>query len=328
MPRKTKKPAGPPADASLLGIPSELRNTIYHLVAHDIDEASIIGRKLKDNVTWWDTMAKHPLSQTCRQLRQDIDPIHKRRAITLGVAKYRLELEDYDVGAITTFARLAGNMPRAVRNQLKKAVNDYGTIIRFNLTANISASIRKLGNDWRELDSIFSKLRRALGVSEHTIRRAHEVNLNFKNRRMSPALKKVTPTQYLVRAAEKEFKKISEDVSRNYWRFGQNGRSVNVLENLFETLEYTHQRHVRLMRENREERARKALETQLESRLRARLREELKAELKEELKEELKIELRKEIIDELTDDAKVELDRQIQEGLESWTNEAGAESTH
>ena len=239
------------------------------------------------------------------------------------MAKYRLELEDYDVDAITAFARLAGNMPRAVRNQLKKAVNDYGTIIRFNLTDNISASIRKLGNDWRELDSIFSKLQRALGVCEYTIRRAHEVNLDFKNRRMFPALKNLTPTQCLVRAAKKEFKKISEDVSWKDWYFGQYEESVDILENLFETLEYTHQRHFRLLREGREERARKALETQLESRLRARLKDELKAELKEELK----IELRVEIIDELVDDAKVELDRQIQEGLESWTDGAGAEST-
>ena len=296
-------------------------------MADDIDEASIIGRKLKNNVTWWDTIAKHPLSQTCRRLRQEFDPIHKRRAITLGVAKYRLELEDFDVDAIATFARLAGNMPRTVRNQLKKTVNGYGTIIRFNLTDNIFASIRKLGNDWRELDSIFSKLHRALGVSgytRYTIRRGHEVNLNFKNRKMSSALKKVTPTQVLVRAAKKEFKKISDDVSRNYWRFGQHRESVNILENLFETLECAHRRHSRLLREDREERASKALETQLESRLRARLRDELK----EELKEELKVELRAETIDELIDDAKVELDRQIQEGLESWSNGAGAQSTY
>lgn len=142
---------------------------------------------------------------------------------------------------------------------------------------------------------------------------------------MSSALKKVTPTQFFVRAAKKEFKKISEDISRNYhWRFGQNQGSVSILENLFETLECAHQRHFRPLRQDREERASKALETQLESRLRARLRDELK----EELKEELKVELRAEIIDELIDDAKVELDRQIQEGLESWSNGAGAESTY
>lgn len=85
MPRKTKKPAGPPPDASLLGIPPELRNAIYHLVADDIDEASIIGRKLKSNVAWWDAMAKHPLSQTCRQLRQEFDSIHRRRAMRVEI---------------------------------------------------------------------------------------------------------------------------------------------------------------------------------------------------------------------------------------------------
>ncbi|GAB7335572.1 hypothetical protein MBLNU13_g07908t1 [Cladosporium sp. NU13] len=49
MPRKTKDPVtpiGPPPDASLLGIPPELRNAIYRLVANGIDEVNIIGCRL------------------------------------------------------------------------------------------------------------------------------------------------------------------------------------------------------------------------------------------------------------------------------------------
>lgn len=98
---------GSPPRASLECIPPELRNNIYHKVAEDIDEASIVGRKIDGlDPNWtdaeaedrmWHAIAKHPLSQTCRKLRKEFSPIHRHYAITKGVPKYYLELENYDM---------------------------------------------------------------------------------------------------------------------------------------------------------------------------------------------------------------------------------------
>jgi len=95
MPR-AKKPSPkqaiePPREASLPGLPAELRNNIYHLVAEDIDEVKIIARKIGFGSAaaedrFWDTVAKHPLSQTCRRLRLDFDPIHRHKSMVTGVA--------------------------------------------------------------------------------------------------------------------------------------------------------------------------------------------------------------------------------------------------
>jgi hypothetical protein len=338
MPRKTKtktkietkEPVGPPPDASLLGIPPEMRNAIYRLVADDIDEVSIIGRKLRNNVSWWTTVAKHPLSQTCSQLRQEFDPIHQHHVTTTGAARYHLELEDYDVDAIGTFAKFAGSIPRAVRDQLKQKIGSCGmarNIIRFNLTKNVLASIHKLEKNWRELDSIFSKLQRAFDVKDYEARLTHEVNLNLnsKDRAMSPAMKKIAPTQNLLRGVKKDFKRISKNVREGYcWRYGEDLESVEVFEMIFSELEYTQDDYFRCQRWAREERGRKASEEHLESNLKARLRDELKEELKTELKEELKAE----IMDELKDETEAELERQIQEGLEGWSKGSIAEGAY
>ena len=132
MPRRIKEPAlpaGPPLDASLLGIPPELRNAIYHAVADDIDKVSIIGRRLdqskatsRDDSWLWNAMAKHPLSQTCGQLRREFDPIHQHRAITTGVTRYRLELENFDVERISDFAGVIRFMPKVITVQLRETV--------------------------------------------------------------------------------------------------------------------------------------------------------------------------------------------------------------
>ena len=303
MPHKAKKPASPPPDASLLGIPPELRNFIFRLVADDIDEVSIIGRKLhrskatSTNDSWlWKAMAKHPLSQTCRQLRQEFDPVHRRRALTTGVARYRLELQNFDVVRIKTFSKVIRYTPNIIRSKLKEAVDDLDSIIRFNLTCRVAASIHKLGVNWCDLDSIFSRLQLALNVeSIYTLLRSHEVNLNFKERTMSPAEKKIRPTQAQVATAKSDLKRMWKNIDDDYYanwasttaRRDQRRRMAPI-QNIYLGLEYTHNNYFRPLRKARAERASNALE----NRLKVKLRDELKAELRAEIMDELKARLR------------------------------------
>jgi len=129
-----------------------MRNAIYRLVADDINEASIIGRKLagssatsSTHVWLWNAMAKHPLSQTCRQIRQEFDPVHHHRAIVTGVTRYRLELEDFNVAHVDNFADLVESMPKVVQDRLRETVDRCEPIIQYNLTDQILPSIRELG---------------------------------------------------------------------------------------------------------------------------------------------------------------------------------------
>lgn len=90
-------PPTSPSQASLTGLLPELRNNrnnIYHLVAEEIDEISIIGRRVNKSLlsrlynesitglALWKAVSKHSLSQTCKQLRLEFDPIHQHRAFT------------------------------------------------------------------------------------------------------------------------------------------------------------------------------------------------------------------------------------------------------
>ena len=336
MPRKIKKPAGPPPDASLLGIPPEMRNTIYKLVADDIDEVSIIGRKLdqskatlKDHAWLWDVMAKHPLSQTCRQLRQEFDPVHRHRALTTGVTRYRLELENFDVDRITTFSKVIRYSPKIIRRKLKEDVNDFNSIIRFNLTHRVVASIRNLGKSWRGLRRIFSRLQRVLGVeSINRLCSCHEVNFNFRQRTMSPAQNEFTPSQDQVARAKRDLKKIWKDINEEFRRNGsmtddsdisgdnddnmEQERRMVPVQKILQKLESTHKDYFKPLKEARAERASKALE----NKMRAQLRDELKAEL------------RAEILSELKEETQMELASQIQEGLEGWSNVPSAERVY
>jgi hypothetical protein len=305
---KTEEPADPPPDASFLGIPPEMRNAIYRLVADDIDEVNIIGHKLdpskaasKDHEWLWDAIAKHPLSQTCRQLRQEFDPVHRRCALTTGVARYHLELEDFDVGRIKTFAKIAKYTPKIIRRKLKKTLDSFRPFIRFNLTTHVSSSIRNLARNWRDLGSPFSKLQRALDIDNPYKMYAPEVNLNFRTRSMSPAQKKLAPTQNLMTSAKSEFKKLCDGIHPHHMSGPEDTRRSAVLfERLYNQLNNAHSAHFRLLKEAREDRAKDALKE--------RLRSELKAELRDELKEEL----RAEIMNEMNAEAEAELDGQMQ----------------
>jgi hypothetical protein len=155
MPRakksSVKQPVTPPPDASLLGIAPELRNTIYHKVAEDIEEVSIIARKIgfgaanaEDRL--WATVVKHPLSQTCSQLRQEFDPIHRHKTITTGVSSYRLEVANYDVRRLGDFARLLKQVPSFVP-QIRLSAKAGHPIFCFRLDSNLKTSLDKIGQD-------------------------------------------------------------------------------------------------------------------------------------------------------------------------------------
>ena len=302
-----------------------MRNTIYRLVADDIDEVSIIGRRLDpskatstDHAWLWNAIAKHPLSQTCRQLRQEFDPVHQRRGLTTGLARYRLELQDFDVDCIITLFRVIRHMPKIIRSKLKDDVNNFDSIIRFNLSHRVVASTSKLGKRWRDLSWMFSALQSALGVeSAERLYGSLEVNLNFKQRNMPPTQKESTPSQDQVARAKRDLKKIwkdiNEDFRRNRWITDDGDDSddsmehelrMNPLQKILQKLESTHKDYFKALEEARAERASKALE----NKMRAQLRDELKAELRAEIPSELK------------EETQMELASQIQEGLEDWSN--------
>jgi hypothetical protein len=149
------KPVTPPPGASLLEIAPELRNTIYHRVAQDIDEASIIGRKIgfasagaQDR--FWDTIAKHPLSQTCRQLRQEFDPIHRHRTMTTGVSRYYLDLENFDLDRLGDFARLPKQVPDCIRQHVVSKMKPHNITIRFHLTQYAGRSVQRICDQSQE----------------------------------------------------------------------------------------------------------------------------------------------------------------------------------
>lgn len=155
MPRSKKVPAPqviePPQEASFLGLPAELRNTIYHMVAENIDEVKIIGRKIgfgraDAEDRFWDTVAKHQLSQTCRQLRQEFDPVHRRTVMTTGVPHYCLEVENYDIGRLDSFARLLEQVP-SVLPHIQASARADRPLVHFQLNNNLMTSLEKLGLD-------------------------------------------------------------------------------------------------------------------------------------------------------------------------------------
>lgn len=147
---------GSPPRASLEDIPPEPRNNIYLKIAEEIDEASIIGRKIDSlDPNWtdaeaedrmWHALAKHPLSQTCRKLRKlrkEFSPIHRHYAITKGVPKYYLELENYDMDHIERLAYVIARVGPLLEH-LKLTAEKF--VIRFLLDGHAVKSVKLLAN--------------------------------------------------------------------------------------------------------------------------------------------------------------------------------------
>jgi hypothetical protein len=110
MPRPKKsspKPAiEPPRDASLPGLPAELRNNIYHMVAEDIDEVSFIARKIRFGPAdaedrLWDTVAKQVPSilshvRSCVGSGRPLVRFHLDNNVMTSIDKVRQDLETPD----------------------------------------------------------------------------------------------------------------------------------------------------------------------------------------------------------------------------------------
>jgi hypothetical protein len=147
--------ASPPPRASLEGIAPELRNNIYSKVAADLDEVSIIGRKLsqiKPNSTeaeasdrMWQAIAKHPLARTSRKLRKEFSPIHRYHVMVKGVPKYILELENYDMDRMGRLADLAVLMGPLLEH-LRTTMTAEKFMIRFLLNGRVEDSVKRLEN--------------------------------------------------------------------------------------------------------------------------------------------------------------------------------------
>ena len=174
MPRQKKtspkEAIEPPKDASLPGLPAELRNAIYHLVAEDINEVNFIARKIglgpgsaDAKARLWDTVAKHPLTQTCRQLRQDFDPIHRHKSMVIGVSHYLLEVENFDVGRLGDFAHLLEEVP-SVLSHVQSCVNNDRPLVRFHLNNNVMTSVDKVRQDINTPDRLRTPLKELRAV--------------------------------------------------------------------------------------------------------------------------------------------------------------------
>ena len=69
----------------------------------------------------WNAIARYSLSQTCRMLRKEFDPMHRYHIMVKGVPKYILELENYDVdrmGRLRDLITLEGPLLEQLRTKL------------------------------------------------------------------------------------------------------------------------------------------------------------------------------------------------------------------
>lgn len=189
--------ASMPPRASLQGIPAELRNNIFNRVAADLDEVSIIGRKLHRISSKcspmeaanhiWNAIARHSLSQTCRMLRKEFDPMHRFHIMVKGDPKYILELENYDVdrmGRLADLITLAGPL----LEQLRTKLTAEKFVIRFLLNGHVVKSVRVLSKYAQTPGKLGSSYANLKGVLPHgSDYWSWEVTLNLYNKSLSAA---------------------------------------------------------------------------------------------------------------------------------------------
>jgi hypothetical protein len=349
MPRakksSVKQPVTPPPDASLLGIAPELRNTIYHMVAEDIKEVSIIARKIgfgaadaEDRL--WATVAKHPLSHTCSQLRQEFDPIHRRKTITTGVSSYRLEVANYDVHRLGDFARLLGQVPSFLP-QIRSSVQKNHRMIRFQLDSNLEASLNKIRQDTPTQDLVstqFTTLRdHFFGYSDDFDKRYDAYNdkrwswwirrcvaeLNVKAETSSVTENGLVVTQALAKTIKKVFLQMCGRWPRYTEDGNHNQDYVKLLQDVHEPAQTA------MVRQSTKDKLRSELKAELTVEIRsdveAKVRKQLRlfakprepmpkarGSLKTELREELEVELKREIGRTLEAEIRDELEAQKQ----------------
>jgi len=333
---------GSPPRASLEGIPPELRNNIYLKVAEEIDEASIIGRKIdRFDPTWtdaeaedrmWHALAKHPLSQTCRKIRTEFSPIHRHYAITKGVPKYYLELENYDMDRMEKLAFLVARVGPLLEH-LKLTAEKF--VIRFllnghavksvKLLANYARTPHRLGRGYYRLKSLFPPDREYW---------SWEVVLNLYDNSMSTAQKAVATShkqeayiRYLLKNMYEgpmygdlsQFPRATsnQDLVRSYSNDAQTRRVTTLLREYHDKANAGFQAAKREMHRIKVE---NDTRQKLREELRATMRKELILELRTELEgvfnemfqEKLKQKIKDEVKQEVKDEVKRDLIAQMQ----------------
>lgn len=372
MPRTTKKKAyksknarsiEPPPPPSLLSLPPELRNNIYHLIAEEIDEASIIGRKVNKSLlsrlynesvtrsTLWEAVAKHPLSQTCSQIRKEFDPIHQYRVFTTMVPRYYLELENFDITLIPRFSAAISRMPSLLAHLRNENGQRPTPTIRFQLNKHAWDSVGALQERLQMegyLANPFDQLEALKVFTEN------EAVFNFRNTPgLSRAQKKVGLTQQGRRGYSAVYVKLRSfaDELCDRWVYGVPSRTqghdadynvIGELRRAYCEAQYRYRQNLRMQRQ--EKREQKALEAEkreqeaLEAKLRSKFMEEVRQggedgfdsrfrkevkwlieeEVKRKIREEVEDELRARLMEDLKEELRGELKDEEEAGLRRW----------
>lgn len=302
----SKQPTKPPSRASLLSLPPELRNSIYHLVADEIDEANIVGRKIGFGAAspenrFWDTIAKHPLGQTSRQLRQEFGSVHRYLVMTTGVPRYNLLLENYDLDRLASLARLLRQLPSMVPH-LRSSIRNHQMEIKFCLNQKVEASVQQLRSHTEELDHLengprmFGSLFPDIPYSIRYIPFGYaEVILNLRNNAMSTTQKRTAISGEQNLNVKRALKVLVHDLDRRFNTPEMRERAGrDVVAWLSRCHNQAHTDDLRDKRYAREERANARLRDHLKEELRAEIETELKAKIRAEVEDEVREKLKRE----------------------------------
>lgn len=313
--------ASPPLRASLEGIPPELRNKIYNKVAADLDEVSIIGRKLRPlrancpekeaEGRMWHAIAKHPLAQTSRTLRKEFNPIHRYHVMVKGVPKYILELENYDLDRMERLADLVV-LTGPLLEHLRTRLTAEKFVIRFLLNGHVEKSVKvleryartpeRLGRGYQKLKNVFPP-----GCDYWS----WEVVLDLYNKTMS-AVKRATATSH---RQEAHVRRLLADMtgvlvygehrnrpSEGYWRGLINAGPRGPDNQIASLLLVYHKKANAGFRAAKQEMHRIKAQNDLRDKLRDELKQSVRQELQQIMRQEVKDELRREMKTELLQD--------------------------
>lgn len=220
---KKKKPTmsitQPPPRASLTGIPPELRNTIYQHVVEDVEEVSISIRQLTKpeledshlsvNDCLRQSLSKHPLSQTCRQLRAEFDPIHKHKALITGVKMYNFDAENYEVDCLEDLAEV---LSKTLLHSMSEKTK-HGFRVRFLLDNGALESVLELEKRASTPGRISSGLQKLGSVTKMNVCHLNVVLL-FRRKTTPLAAKRACLTHKDEQNTMRALKKLHKTVKR------------------------------------------------------------------------------------------------------------------
>lgn len=127
-----------PPRAHLQGLPPELRNEIYHLVAVESTDIHFIGSKFRRNSELENAVAPHPLSQTCKQIQQEFEPVYVNDTIIQSDEIY-LHLDNFNLKPVRRFLSLSQKS-----DKMKLHFNGKPLFISLHVCAAAFDSVRAL----------------------------------------------------------------------------------------------------------------------------------------------------------------------------------------